>query len=185
LNKEHQTHVKKDSYVKKHKNNKIKKNFKIGLITISTSRYHKYINNIDFSDEAYENAKEYLLKNNCKIIEKRIVDDNKQNIEKSIFELINGESEVIILMGGTGLTKDDITVETMRKLFDREIEGFGELFRQISFKDIGTSVYLTRATAGIIKNKVIYCLPGSPAAVKTALKIIMPELNHILYLIQS
>ena len=88
-------------------------------------------------------------------------------------------------MGGTGLTKDDITVETMRKLFDREIEGFGELFRQISFKDIGTSVYLTRATAGIIKNKVIYCLPGSPAAVKTALKIIMPELNHILYLIQS
>jgi len=88
-------------------------------------------------------------------------------------------------MGGTGLTKDDITVETMRKLFDREIEGFGELFRQISFKDIGTAAYLTRATAGIIKNKVVYCLPGSPAAVKTALKIIMPELNHILYLIQS
>ena len=110
MNKEHQTHVKKDSYVKKHKNKKIKKNFKISLITISTSRYHKYIKNIDFSDEAYENAKEYLLKNNCKIIEKRIIDDNKQNIEENILELIKGESEVIILMGGTGLPKDDDVV---------------------------------------------------------------------------
>ena len=125
------------------------------------------------------------LKNILKIIEKRIIDDNKQNIEENILELIKGESEVIILMGGTGLTKDDITVETTRKLFDKEIEGFGELFRQISFNEIGTSAYLTRATAGIIKDRVIYCLPGSPEAVKTALKIIMPELNHILYLIQS
>jgi len=72
--------------------------------------------------------------------------------------------DAIISTGGTGLTGNDVTIEAMRPLFDKEIDGFGTLFHMISFPKIGTSTIQSRATAGIIKGKYIFCLPGSPGA---------------------
>ena len=71
---------------------------------------------------------------------------------------------MIISTGGTGLTGNDVTVEAMRPLFEKEIEGFGTLFHMVSFRKIGISTVQSRATAGIIKGKYIFCLPGSPGA---------------------
>jgi molybdopterin adenylyltransferase len=87
----------------------------------------------------------------------------------------------VVVNGGTGLTQDDCTIEAILPLLDKKIDGFGELFRHMSFEEIGTSAMLTRALAGIIEGKVVFCIPGSNAAVKLATsRIIVPEIIHIL-----
>ncbi|HUR43378.1 MAG TPA: molybdenum cofactor biosynthesis protein B [Aestuariivirga sp.] len=72
--------------------------------------------------------------------------------------------DAIISTGGTGLTGNDVTIEAMRPLFEKEIDGFGALFHMVSFPKIGTSTIQSRATAGIVKGKYVFCLPGSPGA---------------------
>ena len=87
----------------------------------------------------------------------------------------------IIVNGGTGLTNDDVTIEAVFPLLDKKIDGFGELFRMISYNEIGTSSMLSRAVAGISHGRVIFCIPGSTAAVTLAVKnLIVPEIAHIL-----
>ncbi|NWG09908.1 MAG: molybdenum cofactor biosynthesis protein, partial [Nitrososphaerales archaeon] len=94
-------------------------------------------------------------------------------------------ADVVILTGGTGLSKRDITVDSIMPLLDREIKGFGELFRSISHKKAGIPSFLSRALAGTLDDKIIFCLPGSPQAVELALDLILPELSHMLYVIKS
>jgi molybdenum cofactor biosynthesis protein B len=87
----------------------------------------------------------------------------------------------VVLNGGTGLTHDDCTIEAACPFFDKDIEGFGELFRMISYHEIGSSAMLSRAVAGISGGKAIFCIPGSPDAVKLATNVlIIPEISHIL-----
>ncbi len=96
---------------------------------------------------------------------RKIVKDDIRAIRHIIRDWTNrGDIDVIISTGGTGLTGNDVTVEAMRPLFEKEIEGFGTLFHMISFPKIGTSTIQSRATAGIMKGKYIFCLPGSPGA---------------------
>ena len=116
-----------------------------------------------------------------KILEKRILDSGHQisekffikDDEKKIFEGLkilvrNKKTDVIILTGGTGLTGRDVTPEAVGSIFEKSIDGFGELFRLISFQKIGTSALQSRATAGVKNGKYIFCLPGSPSACKDA-----------------
>jgi molybdenum cofactor biosynthesis protein B len=87
----------------------------------------------------------------------------------------------IILDGGTGLTPDDVTIEAVSPLLEKKIDGFGELFRMKSYEEIGTSAMLSRAVAGTIRGKAVFCIPGSTAAVILATKtLIVPEISHIL-----
>jgi molybdopterin adenylyltransferase len=97
----------------------------------------------------------------------RIVKDSVQEIEeRTRFWVFEKDCDVIISTGGTGLTGRDVTPEAMRKVFDKEIEGFGELFRWISFQSIGTSTVQSRALAGVARGTYIFSLPGSTGAVK-------------------
>ena len=89
--------------------------------------------------------------------------------------------DVIITNGGTGLDSRDITVETVESLFEKKLDGFGEIFRAVSYEEIGSAALLSRATAGIYKKTLIISMPGSPNAVKTALRIIIDELPHIVH----
>lgn len=91
--------------------------------------------------------------------------------------------DVVLLCGGTGLGSKDRTVEAIRPLLEKELPGFGELFRFISYQEqIGTSAILTRALAGGVNGKFIVSLPGSKAAVELAIrKILLPELQHVLH----
>lgn len=84
--------------------------------------------------------------------------------------------------GGTGFTKRDVTVEAVKELLDKEMVGFGELFRYLSYKEIGSASMLSRALAGSIGQKVIFCMPGSTNAVRLAMeKLILPELRHLVW----
>ena len=95
-------------------------------------------------------------------------------------ELANGQSQVIITTGGTGITSRDGTFEAIDRLLDKRLPGFGELFRMISFEEIGAAAMLSRATAGSAARKAIFVLPGSPDAVRLAMsKLILPELGHV------
>ncbi len=97
--------------------------------------------------------------------------------------LLRGEIDAIITTGGTGIAARDVTLEAVRPLFEKELDGFGELFRYLSFaEDIGTRSVLSRATAGTAKEKIIFALPGSTGAVTLAMKrIILPEIHHMLH----
>ncbi|WP_051507194.1 MogA/MoaB family molybdenum cofactor biosynthesis protein [Saccharibacillus sacchari] len=97
--------------------------------------------------------------------------------------LLRDEIDAVITTGGTGIAIRDVTLEAVRPLFEKELDGFGELFRYLSFaEDIGTRSVLSRATAGTAKDKVIFALPGSTGAVTLAMKrIILPELRHMLH----
>jgi len=94
--------------------------------------------------------------------------------------------DVIILNGGTGLAPTDITIEAVNPRLEKRLEGFGELFRQLSFQKIGSAAMLSRAIAGTCKDTLVFCLPGSPEAVDLALNgLIIPEVGHMVGLIKG
>ena len=112
-----------------------------------------------------------------------IVENDTAKIEETFRGFTNdGRTQVIITSGGTGISSRDKTVDAVSGLLDKEIPGFGELFRRLSFDEIGEAAMFSRATAGIVGRKLVFCLPGSKGAMGTALKkIILPGLGHMLW----
>ena len=104
-----------------------------------------------------------------RVVRRAHVTDDRAAIEATLRGFIDDpEVDVVISTGGTGVTGRDVTPEAFRAVYDKEIEGFGELFRWISFKHIGTSTIQSRATAGVARGKYLFALPGSPGACKDA-----------------
>lgn len=96
--------------------------------------------------------------------------------------LQRADLDAIVTTGGTGLTARDGTVEVARRLFSKELDGFGELFRLVSYQQIGAAAMLSRATAGLASGKMLICLPGSSKAVRlAATRLILPQLPHMLW----
>jgi molybdenum cofactor biosynthesis protein B len=115
----------------------------------------------------------------------RIVKDEPELIVRAIHEA-PAAAEVLILNGGTGVARRDTTYEAITGLLDKEIAGFGELFRMLSYEQIGAAAMLSRATAGVAGHHVIFSLPGATAAVELAMtKLILPELGHVVGLVRD
>lgn len=113
-----------------------------------------------------------------------IVKDDKESIQQAVLAGYHREDvDVVLTNGGTGITKRDVTIEAVSALLDKEIVGFGELFRMISYlEDIGSGAMLSRAIGGTIGRKVVFSMPGSSGAVRLAMnKLILPELGHITF----
>ena len=110
-----------------------------------------------------------------------IVPDDPSRVTATIREqLANPATRAIVTTGGTGITSRDGTFEAVDQLFEKRLHGFGELFRMLSFEDIGPAAMLSRATAGTVGRAVVFILPGSEAAVRLAMsRLIVPELGHI------
>lgn len=116
------------------------------------------------------------------IIDYVIVKDELTYIQEEILKGTNREDiDVILTNGGTGIAKRDVTIEIVQNLLEKEMIGFGELFRMLSYQqDIGSAAILSRAIAGVINNKAIFSTPGSSGAVKLAMsKLIIPEIGHV------
>ena len=113
-------------------------------------------------------------------VDKRaIVKDDPRDVRLRV-EAQLGAIDAIITTGGTGITSRDTTYEAIEKLIDKRLDGFGELFRTLSYQEIGSAAMLTRATAGVARRTAIFMLPGSEHAVRLAMtKLIVPELGHV------
>jgi len=130
----------------------------IAIITVSDSR-------TDETDTAGKLLVDRLVDAGHQLAEKVIVKDNKYLIREVVSRLIaDDDVQAVITTGGTGLTGRDITPESVKPLFDKEIEGFGEIFRWLSYQHIKTSTIQSRAFAGLANGTAIFCLPGSPGA---------------------
>tara|TARA_Y100001935_G_C17258922_1_gene485235 strand:- start:711 stop:1253 length:543 start_codon:yes stop_codon:yes gene_type:complete len=132
----------------------------IAIITISDTRKI-------YNDKSGDILVERVTNFGHKITLREIVNDDFNQISDLFLKLIKNKNiDVIISTGGTGLTGRDITPEVMNTIFEKSIDGFGEMFRWLSFKKIGTSALQSRALAGVANGKYIFCLPGSPSACK-------------------
>ena len=123
-----------------------------------------------------------IKEGNHKLFDRKIVKDEKDEIKKILFEWLKiNEVDVICTTGGTGLTGRDITPEAIKEIADKEIPGFGELFRELSYKTIGTSAMQSRACAVLANGKYIFALPGSSGGVTDAWDGILKyqlDINH-------
>lgn len=145
----------------------------VGVITLSDSRYledeEKDISGIIILDSLSDHE----------VVSYSIIPDDAGLLLREVEDLTRKKTDVIITTGGTGIGERDITIETLKNLFEKELDGFGEIFRYETYQELGTGALLTRATAGIYRKTLIISMPGSPNAVKLGLKIILPELGHL------
>jgi molybdenum cofactor biosynthesis protein B len=155
------------------------------LFTVSSSRYRLKIKGRPFTDETMDIAIKLINKKNHEIIETDVIDDDIDMIREILKNVAKVDVDVIVFMGGTGLARRDVTIEAVKPLLEKEAEGFGEIFRLESYKEIGAAAALTRAIAGVYAGRVVICLPGSPSGVELALKIFLDELPHFVYLAKT
>ncbi len=142
--------------------NKEFKKLNIILYVVSDSRNER-------SDKSGKVLKEKITKSGHNIVDIKIIIDDKPLIKKNLKNCsIDNKIDVVILTGGTGLTGRDSTPEAVKEVLTKEIPGFGEIFRYISYKKIGTSSLQSRAIGGVLKNTFIFSIPGSPSACKDA-----------------
>jgi molybdenum cofactor biosynthesis protein B len=117
------------------------------------------------------------------VVRREIVPDDPAKIRPLVVELANAATmDAVLITGGTGIAPRDMTFETISALLTKTLPGYGELFRMLSYEDIGPAAMLSRTIGGVIGPVVVLTMPGSPAAVRLALdKLILPELAHLVY----
>ena len=145
------------------------------IITVSDTRTFE-------TDKSGGLTKTILEENGHVVTEYKIVKDEFAGIQGLIIEASSREDiDVILLNGGTGIADRDTTYEAVKELLHKEMPGFGEIFRYLSYvEDIGTATILSRAVAGVYGAKAVFSMPGSSGAVKLAMnRIIIPEIGHV------
>tara|TARA_Y100000590_G_C15734809_1_gene1018206 strand:+ start:189 stop:698 length:510 start_codon:yes stop_codon:yes gene_type:complete len=139
-----------------------RKKLNITILTVSDTRNNK-------TDKSGNLLKKKIMSSKHYLFEKKICKDNKKEIKDIVQQWLKEKKiDVIIATGGTGLTKRDITPEVFKSFFEKDIPGFGEIFRMLSYKKIKTSTIQSRACAGVANGKYLFALPGSPSACKDA-----------------
>jgi molybdenum cofactor biosynthesis protein B len=152
---------------------------KIDIIIASTSRFKKY-GSVARPEEADDLSGMVILE---KIRAAghdgtyRLLPDGIDPIRSAVDA---SSADAIIICGGTGLTHLDLTLEALEPIFEKDLPGFGEIFRLRSLEEVGTRAMLTRAAAGVIRNKPVFCIPGSPNAARLGADLILAELLHII-----
>ncbi len=165
---------------KSHKTNApIAVNFAVFIC--STSRYEA-MQRGEVTTDISGDIIEILLKNlGHNILFRRVVSDDKSMIEHAVKSVLaNPGIDVAIFSGGTGITSRDITIETISPFFEKTLPGFGEFFRRLSYDRMGSGAVMSRAVAGIASGKALFCIPGSPDAVRVSVELLIsPEAAHI------
>lgn len=143
------------------------------IITVSTTRTKE----TDTSGRAIQSL---LAGQGIPVDHYAIVPDKIEAIRDELYSALKS-ANCIIINGGTGLTHDDCTIEAVVPLLEKRIEGFGEFFRMKSIQQIGTAAMMSRAVAGVIRERAVFCIPGStPAVTLATTDLIIPEITHIL-----
>ncbi len=147
------------------------------VVTVSDTRTLETDGSGQFMHQALSNA-------GHQISAYSIVKDEPEDIRRLIQQYIQAsDTDAVLLSGGTGLSPRDGTYEVVQACLDKELTGFGELFRFLSYEEIGAAAMMSRATAGVVNGTVIISMPGSSAAVRLAMeKLILPELAHMTHI---
>lgn len=145
-----------------------------GILTISDTRTPE-------TDQSGKLIQEALTQTGHDVVRYELVHDEPARIVQYV-RACAATCQVLITNGGTGIARRDSTFEAVDGLLEKRLPGFGELFRMLSYEDIGSGAMLSRATAGVYQQTLIFCLPGSSGAVRLALeKLILPELRHLVW----
>ncbi len=133
------------------------------------------------TDTSGQLIRRLLAEHGHDVVGSHLVRDEPDEIRKVVTEGAAREGvQAIIINGGTGLSRRDSTFEAIDAMLEKRLDGFGELFRSLSFQEIGSPAMMSRATAGIIKGRIVFSTPGSESAVRLAMeRLILPELGHI------
>lgn len=146
------------------------------VITISDTR-------TEADDTSGARIRQLLIDAGHRVADYRIVRDEPDEIRAAV-QTTSPHTRIVITNGGTGLAARDTTFEAIRAMLDKEITGFGEIFRMLSYEQVGSAAMLSRAVAGIAGTRAIFTLPGSTKAVELAMtKLILPQLGHIAALV--
>jgi molybdenum cofactor biosynthesis protein B len=145
----------------------------VAVVTASDTRTPETDTNGHYLREALEAAGHSLAGY-------RLVRDDPGEVAAALDEMTEGEARVIVFNGGTGISPRDTTYDVLARRLEKTLPGFGELFRMLSWEQVGSAAMLSRATAGVYRGRVVFSVPGSPAAVRLAWeRLIAPEIQHL------
>jgi|GEM_PF-80965 len=149
----------------------------VAVVTVSSTRTRENDPSGDVIEALVEAA-------DHEVVTREILRDDLDGVQTALLNLTGRDDvDVVVTTGGTGVTPDDVTVEGARPLFDRELPGFGELFRILSYEEIGTRAMVSRATAGMVDGVPVFCLPGSEAAARLGTEeLVVEEMAHLVSL---
>jgi molybdenum cofactor biosynthesis protein B len=151
------------------------------VITCSTSKAHQKEKGMKVDDPSGDAIEKLIRHAGHHIAGRTLIPDRAGLLRTTIRKALRSDVDAIIITGGTGIAPSDVTVEAVAPILEKLMPGFGELFRKISYENIGSAAMMSRAIAGVVKGKAVFCLPGSPDGVTTAVsKLIIPELGHVL-----
>jgi len=174
--------------LKTHEQHRQRSPRKVGIyvITVSSSRYREHSGTGRTNDESGDVIVDAATRSGHHIVGRTLVSDDSKMIRSALLKALRARGvDAVIMTGGTGLSDRDITVETVNPLFDKVLEGFGEIFRSLTYQKIGSPALLTRATAGKVGRRLVFCLPGSPDAAELGMNLILPELPHAVMVARS
>ena len=145
----------------------------VAVVTVSDSRTPETDINGHFLRESIEKA-------DHRVAAYHLIEDEPDQVLAALEDCTGGDIQIVIFNGGTGISKRDRTFDVLNRKLEKPLPGFGELFRMLSYDQVGAASMLSRATAGVYRNTVVISTPGSPAAVKLAWeKLIAPEISHL------
>lgn len=143
----------------------------IAILTVSDTR-------VEATDKSGHYLVEAITEAGHSLADKAIVPDDKYQLRATVSQWIAADTvQAVIVTGGTGFSVRDVTPEALTPLFDKQVDGFGELFRHVSYHEIGSSTIQSRAVAGLANQTIVFCLPGSTGACRTGWSLIQPQLD--------
>jgi molybdenum cofactor biosynthesis protein B len=151
----------------------------VGIVTVSDSR-------TEDTDTNGAWLKDAIAAGGHTVADYRLIRDDPDEVDAALLAMAFGGSRIIVFNGGTGIAPRDTTYDVLVRRLEKPIPGFGELFRMLSWDQVGAAAMLSRATAGVYRGRVVFSLPGSPAAVRLAWeKLIEPEIRHLAWLVEG
>ena len=165
---------------RKHKAEAPKK-VRFAIFICSSSRYQQLKKGQKVQDASGDLIESLLKRDGHTVLFRKIIPDDEGLIQQGMRSVLgSNDVDAAVFCGGTGITSSEVTIEAVTPFLEKILDGFGEIFRRLSYDEIGSSAVLSRAIAGVANGKAIFCIPGSPNAARLCLeRLILPEAGHI------
>lgn len=145
----------------------------VAIVTVSDTRTPE-------TDTSGQTIRQLLEEAGHRVVGYRIVKDEPEQVAQALEDFVAGEARLVLFNGGTGISARDRTYDVISRVLEKTLPGFGEIFRMLSYQEIGSAAMMSRATAGVYRGTVIVSMPGSTNAVKLAMtRLVLPEIQHL------